>query len=126
MITNFKIFEQYIDSIIEYKQINTEEFQEWFKGSLLKTSKDDEPIVYWHQTSNENEKSIYLNGFSIEEKYAKARVGDLNVPDGVFFKNSNMDISVGETGDKAVQIPVYLNFKHPFYVDDRQDIEIKL
>lgn len=81
----------------------------------------DTDRVLYHQTAKENVPSLMEQGFDLSR--AVARAGDSGVPDGVFLKGTDADISVGASGDKAAQIPLYARLGNTASFRDRTELE---
>ena len=75
----------------------------------------DRPL--WHQTHRDNVSPIMNSGFDINK--VGARRHDEQMPNGVFLKDSDRDISVGASGDEAAQIPLHARLKNPARFADR-------
>ena len=99
--------------------INSPEFQNWFKGSVLK--RDGQPIVLYHQTSKEAERKIFEEGYRLDK--GRARISDESMPDGIFLKYDEKDIGVGavEKADRT-QMPFYVRLKNPLVVRNREEL----
>jgi hypothetical protein len=95
---------------------DNENFKRWFKNSKAVNS-DGTPMILYHQTNKDNEESIKDLGF--EHGRGRAILSDNGVPNGFFFKPSDVDIGVGRG---TTQIPVYLSMQNPLIVDSRRDL----
>ena len=89
---------------------------ESINNKVMSVSGEPLNTSFFHQTTKEAEDSIRSGGFKITS--GSARSGDPLVPDGIFFKPSDKDI--GLKGKE--QIPVELNIKNTFRVQDRDEI----
>lgn len=121
---------QYRDSVVKWAQKRFgdaiapngkptwQNFVRWFGDSVV-VNANGQPRLMWHQTSRENAQGIYESGFDTDKPGARA--GDPEVPDGIFFKPSSEDITVGSSAD-AEQIPVFISLSNPLVVNDRADL----
>jgi GGDEF domain-containing protein len=101
-------------------EIKKHNFKKWFGESKVVDDQGN-PLVVYHQTSIENEKSILNNGFDISK--IGARASDSEIPDGFFFKPNDNNIGVGAIDkDKISQMPVYLRIQNPLQVSDRSEL----
>lgn len=81
--------------------------------------------VLYHQTSKDIEKIIQKEGFSIE--FPKARSTDPLIPNGVYFKSTKDNISVGESEESKIsQIAVKLPKGNTLEVNDIRELSDKL
>jgi adenylate kinase family enzyme len=101
--------------------VNSHKFRKWFGDSKV-VDEQGKPLVVYHQTSKENENSIYESGgFRIDQPLA--RRSDEGVPDGVFLKPHDRDIGLGAAMSKDVaQMPLYASIQNPLIVRDRNEL----
>lgn len=124
-IENKEVFEDgggisEISEAIDVESItDTEEFKEWFGNSKM-TDSQRNPSIFYHQTDKNNLQAIEENGFDLS--IVGARAGDEQMPDGVFVKRTDEDISVGATPENVIQIPVFVKAENPIYFDSRTDL----
>ena len=97
--------------------VGSEAFKEWFGKSRV-VDEDGDPLVLYHQTEAEKAALIREQGFSTDERLARARVSDGEVPNGIFFKPTPQDIGISG----SEQIPVYLSLQNPLIVNNREQI----
>lgn len=98
-----------------FEKYNETSFKKWFGDSKV-VDFNGKPKKVYHQTSKEAVEGINKIGF-IKDK-GVARIGDSEVPDGIFFKPDKTDISVGG----KEQIEVYLSIQNPLIVTNREDL----
>lgn len=70
----------------------------------------------YHQTEKGALPDIQKYGFTLSK--GRARLGDEQMPDGVYLKPTNEDIGLGEEGDR-VQLAVSAGVKNPLVLADR-------
>jgi hypothetical protein len=90
----------------------SEEFLEWFKGSVIVNSKGW-PVKVYHQTSRKNVSSITKDGFHLNNMQAGKY--DPYTPYGFFFKPDDKDIGISED---PVQMEFYIKIINPLEVSD--------
>jgi len=91
-------------------------FKEWFGDSKI-ADEGGNPLVVYHETSQENAISIRENGFDVSRVNKSGRVDDDQVPDGIFLKETPNRIGVAKNGE---QMPFYASIKNPLLVKDRK------
>jgi hypothetical protein len=99
--------------------VDSPEFKTWFKNSKIVDAKGN-PAVVFHQTHKDNTTPILQNGFDLSK--GKARLGDSEMPDGIFFKPDTAHIGVGGGVDEVAQMPFYLSIQNPLRVQDREEL----
>ncbi len=95
-------------------------FRRWFGESKV-VDESGEPMLLYHQTKRTSVPGIEDKGFDLE--MVGARGSDAGVPDGIFMKSSDVDISVGAYGEEAAQIPMYASIENPLVVQTRYDLK---
>lgn len=102
------------------KEYNDYSFEKWFEGSKIVDENGNPKIVY-HQTNKEDSISILKNGFDINK--GRARLSDELVPNGFFFKDTDINI---ETSEDNTQLKFYLSIKNPLITTARDTLKYKL
>lgn len=102
------------------KEYNDYNFEKWFEGSKI-VDEDGNPKKVYHQTNKKDSINILKKGFDINK--GRARLSDNLVPNGFFFKDTDMNI---ETSEDNTQLEFYLSIKNPLVTKDRDDLKYKL
>lgn len=108
------------NSLADYLKFSPELPPLQLEGRLLAAKKEgfDIHTLHYHETEKENEKSIVLNGFDINN--VGARSGDNILPDGVFFKPNKNTV---ELAINPVQMAFLLKKEKSIFFETRDDFE---
>jgi hypothetical protein len=98
-----------------YDKSAPDSIKQWDKGSFF-ADEDGSPLILYHQTSPNSADKILEDGFKLVPN-AEGRSTDPMMPDGLFVKYGDQPIPLGPR--KTVQLPVAVNIKHPFIIQDR-------
>lgn len=94
-----------------------EDFKDWFERSKIIDSEGN-PLVLYHETNSENVNAIRKQGFNISK--VGARLGDNNVPNGIFMKPNDKPIGLS---NNSSQIPLYASIKNPLTLNNREEVQ---
>lgn len=97
--------------------IRSPQFQQWFRGSKI-VNAEGQPQIVFHETSRDNAGSIDQHGFDVSK--VNARGNDDQMPDGIFFKPT--DVPIGVARARPMQLPFVLAIRNPLHVANREGL----
>ncbi|MDB4567465.1 hypothetical protein N9104_01755 [Pseudomonadales bacterium] len=105
-----------VDTMAQQQEAQTLE-QEALKYDSVEAFVESQGTPLFHQTSKNTVGAIESGGFSLD--HPLARQSDEQLPDGVFLKDTDSDISVGGVDGETAQVQVFVDLKNPLFVESR-------